>query len=114
MEFSPDWNRLAWVARGTVLIMDVISGYTLAELSHEDFVQAIAWSVDSSILATAAAGSSDGQLQPYVYLWDSSSGALLNKLSQPGSVLSMSFSPDGRELAVLSSGGALQVWKVSP
>lgn len=114
VEFSPDWRYLAWSARGTVLIMDVDSGEAVATLEHEDFVSAIAWSADSSLLASGAAGTINDQFGPVVYLWEAASGRLVHQLAQQGSVLSMSFSPDGRELAVLTSGGALQVWRVSP
>jgi WD40 repeat protein len=114
VEFSPDWKYLAWVARGSVMIMDVDSGEPVATLDHEDFVSAVAWSSDGRLLATAAAGTLNGQLSPLVYLWDATGGKLINQLPQQGSVLSMSFSPDGRELAVLTSGGALQVWSVTP
>ena len=114
VEFSPDWMYLAWTARGSVLLMDVASGETQATLQHEDFVSATAWSLDGSLLATAAAGTLNGQFGPFVYLWEAASGRLINQLGQAGGVLSMSFSPDGSELAVLTSGGALQVWSVAP
>ena len=114
VEFSPDWKYLAWVARGSVLIMDLESGEPLANLEHEDFVSAYTWSADGELLATAAAGTLRGEFSPMVYLWEASTGALVNQLAQQASVLSMSFSPDGRELAVLTSGGALQIWQVSP
>lgn len=112
VEFSPDWKYLAWTARGSVLIMDVDSGEPLATLEHEDFVSAIAWSTDGSLLATGAAGTIYGEFGPAVYMWEATGGKLVRQLPQPGSVLSMSFSPDGRELAVLTSGGALQVWRI--
>ncbi len=114
VEFSPDWKYLAWTARGSVLVMDVASGESLATLQHEDFVSATTWSADGSLLASAAAGTFNGEFAPIVYLWEAASGRLVNQLTQAGGVLSMSFSPDGRELAVLTSGGALQVWRVSP
>jgi WD40 repeat protein len=114
VEFSPDWKYLAWAARGSVLIMDVASGETVATLEHEDFVNAVAWSTDGSLLATGAAGTINGQLSPVVYLWEAASGSLVAEIQQPGSVLSMSFSPDGRELAVLTSGGALQIYRIAP
>ncbi len=114
VEFSPDWKYLAWVARGSVMIMDLESGEPLANLEHEDFVSAYTWSADGQLLATAAAGTLNGEFSPMVYLWEANSGALVNQLAQQASVLSMSFSPDGRELAVLTSGGALQIWQVAP
>ncbi len=114
VNFSPDWKYLAWAARGSVLLMDVSSGEPLFSLEHEDYVTAAAWSPDSNLLATAAAATLDGVFTPVVCLWEAASGNLVSQLAQKGGVLSMSFSPDGSELAVLTSGGALQVWQVSP
>lgn len=111
-QFSPDWNYLAWVARGSVQIMDTKLNTLGPMLSHEDFVNAIAWSPDGNVLASAAAGTVKGNFSPLVYLWNPRTGELLNTLVLNEPVSSLSFSPDGRELAILKSDGALQVWTV--
>jgi len=108
--FSPNWQSLAWVARGTVQIMDVSNGELGALLSHEDFVSAVAWAPDERLLATAAAGTVNGEFVPLVILWDVTSGRSLHTLVLKAAVQSMAFSPDGRQLAVLNSTGFLQTW----
>ena len=52
-------------------------------------------------------------MQPAVLVWDPASGKLLTTLPQTEPVQSLSFSPDGARLAVLSSSGALQMWSPS-
>jgi len=123
--FSPNWRRIAWVAHSSVQVMDMASGQPGALLGHADAVSALAWSPDGRLLATAAAARVDGggspagkpqpaaDLQPAVLVWDPASGDLLTTLAQPQPVQSLSFSPDGARLAVLSSSGALQIWSVS-
>ncbi len=118
--FSPDWRRIAWVAHSSVQVMDVASGQPGPLLGHADAVSALAWSPDGQLLATAAAarpldsqGTPAGDLQPAVLVWNPASGALLTTLPQSEPVQSLSFSPDGARLAVLSSSGALQMWSTS-
>jgi dipeptidyl aminopeptidase/acylaminoacyl peptidase len=111
--FSPDWGKLAWVARSAVLLMDSASGEAGYLLNHEDAVSALAWSPDGKLLATGSLATIDGSLQPAVYLWDVSSGDLIKTLSQSAPVQNLSFSPDGSQLAVLDSSGKLQVWSAS-
>lgn len=110
--FSPDWSRLAWVARNTVQLMAVDSGVFGPTLNHEDFVNDVAWSPDAKLLAVSTAATIEGELQPAVLIWDPATGKSITTLAQPEPVLSLSFSPDGRSLAVLLYGGDLQLWAV--
>jgi len=110
--FSPDWITLAWVARGTVQLMDVESGNFGLILSHEDFVNTVSWSPDSRLLATSAAGTVNGVFLPLVTIWDVTDGQVVNILELEEPAVSLAFSLDGRELAVLSSSGILQIWKL--
>ena len=109
--FSPDWKQLAWVARGTVQIMDFATGALGAALLHEDFVNSVSWSADGRLIGTAAAGVVEGQFTPAVYLWESASGKILKTLPQKQAISSLAFSPDGKGLAVLLQDGSLQVWE---
>lgn len=111
--FSPDWLTLAWVARGTVQFMQVDSGQLGPVLSHEDFVSDVAWSPDSSLLATAAGATVEGNFVPVVIIWDAGSGEPVHTLVQSTVAVELAFSPDGRELANLDAEGKLQIWAVT-
>jgi WD40 repeat protein len=110
--FSPDWKTIAWVARGTVQLMSVESGKLGPALNHEDAVNTLAWSPDSSLLATASAATVNGNFVPVVELWSISSGKTLNTLVLANPAIQVSFSPDGKNLATLDSTGTLQFWAV--
>jgi WD40 repeat protein len=112
--FSSDWGKLAWVARGSVQIMNTSDGTLGPLLSHEDFVSAVAWSPDGQLLATAAAGMVNGDFRPLISLWKISNGELVNRLEQTESIVQLAFSPDGKELAILDASGSLQVLAVFP
>jgi WD40 repeat protein len=107
--FTQDWRTLAWVARGTIQLMDVASGSLGPVLEHEDFVSAIAIAPDGSLLASAAAATVEDTFTPVVLLWDLASGEQVNVLPQPEAVTSMAFSPDGRTLAVLTFDNVLRL-----
>lgn len=111
--FSPEWTSVAWTARGTVQLMSVTSGDLGPTLNHEDFVNGVAWSPDSSLLAVATAATIDGNFQPAVVIWNAASGEKVTTLPQSGPTLNLQFSPDGKQLATLTSDGALQIWAVS-
>ena len=112
--FSPDWKTVAWVARGTVQLMDVATAQLGVSLSHEDFVSAdIAWSPDGKLLTSASAATVDGNFSPVAIVWDVASGQPVKTLVQPQPVLSLAFSQDGKELGMLDAGGGLQLWAVA-
>lgn len=112
--FSPDWTRIAWVARGTVQLMDVESGELGVVLSHEDFVSAVDWSPDSRLLVTTAAASVEGEFVPAAILWDAETGDQLRVLPLQAAATGVEFSPDGTHLAALQFGAGIQLWSVAP
>lgn len=112
--FSPDWQRVAWVARDAIQLMLVPSGKATALLNHEDAISAVAWSPDGRLLASAAAGTEAGEFKSLVYLWDAQSGQFLTVLEQDEAVIDLDFSPDGWRLAVLHGNGMLNVWATTP
>jgi WD40 repeat protein len=110
--FSLDWKTIAWVARGTVQLMSVESGKLGPILSHEDAVNALAWSPDSTLIATASAATVNGNFVPVVEVWNAASGKTLNTLVLSNPAIQIAFSPDGKRLASLDSTGTLQFWAV--
>jgi WD40 repeat protein len=111
--FSPDWTALAWVARGTIQLMDAETGELGHTLSHEEFISDMAWSPDGSLVAAAAAATVEGEFHPAVVLWDVQAGQQVNVLVQSQVAFDVSFSPDGTHLAILSSDGVLSLWAVA-
>ncbi|MBN2548689.1 MAG: hypothetical protein JXB15_06010 [Anaerolineales bacterium] len=110
--FSPDWSRVAWASRATIHIASAAAQEQGLDLLHEDFVSAVSWSPDGQMLASAAAATINGSFQPAVILWEAVTGRQVGVFAQPGAVLSLSFSADGRELAVLLNGGSLNILQV--
>jgi WD40 repeat protein len=103
-DFGPDGDTLIWLSRGTVQPMSIGSGELGPSLSHEDFVVAVAVSPDGSLIATAAAGTLDGEFQPLVTLWDTFSGSVVWQNGNPEYFSSLDFSPDGSLLAAGTEG----------
>jgi WD40 repeat protein len=108
--FSPDWSQAAWVARGTVQLMDVATGDLGPTLQHEDYVNGVAWSPDGKLLASAAAAMVENQFNPATLLWDPIAGKLINTLILPEAASGVAFSPDGKMLAILGAQGEVQFW----
>jgi WD40 repeat protein len=110
---SPDWKYLAWVARSTVQLMDVETGELGVTLEHEDYVNAdVSWSPDGTLLASAAAGTVNGQFSNAIYIWDVNNTNPLNTLVVDNPIVEVAFSTDRVELASLTSNGALQIWTI--
>ncbi len=112
--FSPDWGTLAWVARGTIQLMDVESGEFGHSMQHEDFVSSAAWSPDGSLLASSAGTTVEGNFTPAIHLWDAQTGELVNLLAMDEIPISLSFSPNGQVLGALTSAGQVELWAVVP
>lgn len=103
-KFSTIGETLIWISRGTVQPMHIGSGELGPTLSHEDFVAAVAISPDGSMIATAAAGTLNGEFQPLITLWDTFSGEVLWQNGNTAYFSSLDFSPDGSLLAAGTEG----------
>jgi hypothetical protein len=106
--FSPD-NR--WMASadsgGRVQLNDVVRGGSRLLGKHSSQVPGLAFSADSSQLAS---GSTDGSIK----LWSVASASELATLeSQTSGTLSVAFGPDGNRLFAGSLDGVVQVWDLN-
>lgn len=111
--FSPNWDQVAWVAQSQVQLMDLETAKPGPLLGHADTVNVLAWSPDGRLIATASAAIQGDALIPSVYIWDALKGDLVAQLNQSGAVVSLSFSPEGRRLAMLDGSGNISVWSAS-
>lgn len=108
--YSPDGVLFAirCIAGGkhVVRILDTRDGTELTRcVGHTDYVNAMAFSPDSAILAT---GSNDGTVR----LWKTATGRLWKKTRQGGPVMDLAYSPDGHLIASIDASKALNVWRV--
>ena len=97
--FSPDGSALLWISRGTAQPMDISTQKLDPALSHEDFIAAARISRDNKKVATAAAGTLDGEMQPLVTLWNSQDGQVLWQNGNAEYFSSLDFSMDDSLLA---------------
>jgi WD40 repeat protein len=110
--FSPDWKKLAWVSQSVVQLMDVTTGKTTVQLTHEDAVGAVAWAPNSSLFASSSTINQGGDVIAAVMVWDSNTGKLNHTFPQASPVQSVTFAPDNLSLAVLDVAGQLHVWRL--
>ena len=109
--YSPDGTLLAVATSIGVWLYDASTDTELNLLSEEpDYVQAIAFSPDSSTLASGGYSPNHA-----IRLWDTDTGKLLDTLEGGEEILALTFSPDGTMLA--SSGGwpdyPIQLWSLT-
>lgn len=120
-EMSRQETKVAWSSDGTklaaggwyrsALIWDVASGNLLRSINANSPIDSVAWSPDGSLLATSA--------DTTVTLWDIDTGHQVVALrGQPsngqvvpgGSILALSWSPDGKMIALGTEDGRILVW----
>jgi WD40 repeat protein len=112
--FDPGGGRLASGSTNkTLRLYDIALREKTEEEGHSFDVRAVAWSPDGALIAT---GSMDADFEfGEVFLWDASSGALVNELAEAhtGWVNALAFSPDGSMLASGSDDGTVIAWDVA-
>jgi len=108
-KFGENGKRIIWISRGSVQLSEMDSQELGPAMSHEDFVVSAALSPDGSLLASAAAGTVNGNFMPVIELWDTASGKISATLTYPEAFNALAFSPDGSLLAA-ASGSKLIFW----
>ncbi len=112
--FSPTWDRLAWVSRDRVQLMELESGAAGPVLQHHDFVSSAVFSPDGGLLATASLRTANGRPSPVVRLWSAESGREQRTLAGPPAGASvLRFSPDGKSLLWGAWNGQVHYWDLS-
>ena len=107
--FGADGQHIIWVARATVQLQDIATQEMSPVFSHEDFVSSVALAPDGSQLATAAAGTINGEFVPAIFVWNSASGETNAILSNPDPFNAVTFSADSGLLAA-ASGSTILMW----
>jgi len=114
--FSQDGTRVATASRdGRAIIWDASSGKQLvAILVRRGWVNFVAFSPDGKLLATSSTDSAEqnGELT----IWDAETGKFLFSLSVPNNTaicLGLTFSSDGKRLAVGYDDNVARIWDIS-
>lgn len=113
---SRDWSTLAWVSRGSIIVLDRETGQERARLSHEDFVTAADLSADGAVIASAAAATITGEFVPVVIVWDARSGSPMETITgwEGFGAIQAAVSPDGAWLATGDDRGLVTLWNITP
>ncbi len=115
--FTPDGKRLATAcADGMVRLWDVTTGRLLREGCPHDglTIQELAISPDGQTLATATSVRIDAQASGAAYLWNLKDGKRLGQpLRHRSGVLSVAFSPDGKEIVTGGLDATARIWNVA-
>jgi WD40 repeat protein/tRNA A-37 threonylcarbamoyl transferase component Bud32 len=108
LAFAPDGRTLAVShdGSGKVCLWEVGTGRARRTLEHDSVVYSLGWAADGRMLASGGFGT--------VTWWDVATGERLftHKIGS-GQVTSLSFSADGKTLAVGNEKGTLELWDVA-
>ncbi len=117
MTYSPNGRMLiGGGASRNVQVWRTSDGTSIFTLNHAHQVLSAAVSPDSSIAATGTCAKTLNEqcTEGSVWLWDLSTGRLINRLAEfPDVVESVAFSPDGSLLLAASRDGTLRVYDTS-
>ncbi len=108
LALSPDGSRFAAVNWGkTAKIWDAVNGNEIFELEGgiEGGSAACDWSNDGRYVAA-------GSRKNGVYLWDATTGRLIEKLAVSAGSYFVKFSPQGKYLAAGGQDGKITVWEM--
>jgi WD40 repeat protein len=105
--FSIDGKYIATAISGkrTAQVIDVSSGSEVTRITHDDYVEAIAFSPDGKYIATA---SSDNTAR----VWNATTGEEVSRAIHDEGVNEVAFSPDGRYLATASFDDTVRIWRL--
>ena len=106
-QYGADGKTILWISRGTVQPQDIESETLVPKINHEDFISCVALSPDGKYLASAAAGTVEGEFKPIVTIWDAHTGESLAVFSDADYFSALAFSPDG---SLLAAGGKNKVF----
>jgi WD40 repeat protein len=108
VRFSPDGKLLATSAGRTLRVWTRDGGLVFENAAHDSTIAALAWRPDSAGVATGCYNgaqlfrSRDGQWEPHSY----------EELRWKGSIISLTWSPNGRYVAGGSQEATIQFWKL--
>jgi len=114
ISWSPDGTRLAtadndiagqYQPPGAVTILDAQNGQIIDRfVEHQYIVTQVVWNpVDSNLLASTS-------LDSYTFIWDVSTGQVLQRFFNRFGGISVGWNPDGTQLATLGGDGTIDVW----
>ncbi len=106
VRFSPDGSRIVASNAGKAYVLDVRTGRVLRQLSCDHSILCLAFSPDGTFVAGAGSGGGGGAC-----IWDAATGRAYRELDA-GSVVSLAFSPDSREVATGSWDNRIRLWEL--